>query len=509
MKYVRLSILFAFAAFLLSACQKELSFEAGLAKGSLKKDASTGDCLPFLVNGSYQKDSLLKPTVNYVDIQIDISQIGSYSLRTDTVNGYSFSAAGTATVAGVNSVRLLAAGKPLAASLDVFSVRFDTSVCQFDVVVTGTGGGGGGGTLAVYTLAGSPTACTGATQSGTYNMGLPTNSSNTVTLTANVTTAGTYTISTGVVNGVSFSGSGSLAVGNGQTITLVANGGTPTAMGTFPYPISNGTSNCSFNVIYGAATAPATFTFNCPAATSAGTYQQGTATTAANTITLPVTVTGGGSYNITTNNNGITFSGSGVLPATPAAQSITLNATVGNTPTAAGTFTYTINGGGGPACAVSITCTAAPPPVNNTDSIVATIDGVVKTFKIRDTAQLDNTSLPGYAAVIVFGESNAAGDEFMGLAVAKQGTSLTPGTYTVNQFPAAFVGATYSNATDDYTAQSDLNGMQQTPGFTVTITSITATRVIGTFSGRLLDNSGAGPGFKTVTNGIFSVTIYP
>ena len=506
MKYVRLSILFAFATFIFSACQKELSFEAGLAKGSLKKDLGTGDCQPFLVNGNYQKDSLLKATVNFVDIQIDISQIGSYSIKTDTVNGYSFTAAGTATVAGINTVRLIAAGKPLAASLDIFTVKFDTSVCQFDVVVSGTGGGGGG-TQAVYTLAGSPTACTGATQSGTYNMGLPTSSSNTVTLTANVTTAGTYTISTGVVNGVSFSGSGSLAVGNGQTITLVANGGTPTAMGTFPYPVSNGTSNCSFNVVYGAATAPAAFTFNCPAATSAGTYQQGTATTTANTITLPITVTVGGSYNITTSNNGVTFSGSGVLPATPASQSITLNATVGNIPTAAGPFSYTVNGGGGAACAVNITYTAAP--VNNTDSIVATIDGVLKTFKIRDTAQLDNTSLPGYAAVIIFGESNAAGDEFMGLAVAKQGTSLTPGTYTINQFPAAFVGATYSNATDDYNAQSDLNGMQQTPGFTVTITSITSTRVIGTFSGRLLDNMGAGPGFKTVTNGIFSVTIYP
>ena len=147
----------------------------------------------------------------------------------------------------------------------------------------------------------------------------------------------------------------------------------------------------------------------------------------------------------------------------------------------------------------------------STDSIVATIEGIYKTFKIRDSALLDNTSLPGYAAVVIFGESNAAGDEAMGLAVAKMGTSVTPGMYNVNQFPTAFVGASYSNQTTDYTAQSDINfpPATQTPGFTITITSITATRVIGTFSGRVFDNQGAGPGFRNISGGSFSVRIYP
>ena len=49
----------------------------------------------------------------------------------------------------------------------------------------------------------------------------------------------------------------------------------------------------------------------------------------------------------------------------------------------------------------------------------------------------------------------------------------------------------------------------QEEGFSIIITSITSTKVVGTFAGRLLDNSGVGPGFKTVTSGVFSVTIYP
>ena len=49
----------------------------------------------------------------------------------------------------------------------------------------------------------------------------------------------------------------------------------------------------------------------------------------------------------------------------------------------------------------------------------------------------------------------------------------------------------------------------QEGGFSIIITSITSNKVVGTFAGKLLDNSGVGPGFKTVTSGVFSVTIYP
>ena len=128
---------------------------------------------------------------------------------------------------------------------------------------------------AVYIFVGSPNACTAATQSGIYNMGAATTNSNTINIQVNVTTAGNYAITTSVVNGVLFSGTGFLTAGDRQTIILVANGGTATAMGTFIYSITNGTSNCSFTVLYGTTTAPATFTINCTTAQPTGTYQQG------------------------------------------------------------------------------------------------------------------------------------------------------------------------------------------------------------------------------------------
>ena len=397
MKYFRLFFLLVAVSFFISSCQKELSYEAGLGKGTLMKDAA-GECLPFNVNGSYIRDSLLKPTINYVDIQVSVSEAGSYFIKTDSINGYSFYAAGFFTVQGLNTVRLIASGKPLAAGSDMFTVKFDTSICQFNVTVTGSGGGGGGSNM---------------------------------------------------------------------------------------------------------------LTFECPAnPTFFGNYQAGIPT-AGDSVKINVTSPSGGSYSITTTtSNGVTFTGNGILSATSNLQSVTLFAT--GTPTAGGSFTYTLT-----SSSTTSTCTFIQSyggaAMVSTDSIVATIDGVLKTFKIIDSARLDNTFLAGYAGIGIKGESNAAGDEKFGLAVAKSGTSISTGTYTINQFPTAVVGATYINTVGSYLTKSDtsLPPVQQMPGFSITISSITSTRVIGVFSGRVLDNGGMGPGFKTVTNGIFSVTIYP
>ncbi|MCY7292062.1 MAG: hypothetical protein LH615_07760, partial [Ferruginibacter sp.] len=71
MKYLRSFLLFLSAAFIISSCQKELSFEEGAARGSLKK--ASGDCMPATIVGSFKKDTLLTAG-NYVDIQVDITQ---------------------------------------------------------------------------------------------------------------------------------------------------------------------------------------------------------------------------------------------------------------------------------------------------------------------------------------------------------------------------------------------------------------------------------------------------
>ena len=369
-----------------------------------------------------------------------------------------------------------------------------------------------GGTIApvtsaaVYTFVGSPNACTAATQSGIYNIGVATNNSNTISIKVNVTTGGTYAITTSVVNAVSFSGTGNLTVGNGQTITLVANGGIPADLGTFIYPITNGTSNCSFNILYGTTTAPATFTIACATAQPTGTYQQGIPTTVANIITLPVTVTTGGSYNITTSNNGVTFSAAGILPATPATQTIILRAGINNVPSAAGTFAYTINATGSTACAVNINYAAGF--TSATDSIVGMVDSVYTTFNTTDSARLDNASIPGYAGIHIKGTNGTINESFV-MNIARLGNSLAAGTYTINNYPASRNATFYSSTTGNFSAASNLTiGAIQNYGFNIIVTEITGTKITGTFFGRLNAN-GVGPGYKTVTDGKFSITIYP
>ena len=361
-------------------------------------------------------------------------------------------------------------------------------------------------TVAVYTFIGSPNVCTAATQNGNFNMGIATTNSNTISIQADVTIAGTYSISTAVVNAVSFSGTGYLTSGNGQTITLVANGGSPTAVGSFIYPITNGTSNCSFNVLYGTTAAPASFTINCAAAQPSGIYQQGMPVTTANIIILPVTVTTGGSYNITTSNNGITFSASGILATMPATQTIILRAGINNVPAAAGTFAYIIYNSGSSACTVNILCTAGLPSA--TDSIVGMVDSVSTTFNTTDTARLDNVSIPGYAGIHIRG-TNGTTNESFAMDIARFGNSLAAGTYTINNFPASRNATNYTSSTGNFSAASSLIiGTIQNYGFNIIVTEITNTKITGIFFGRLNAN-GVGPAYKTVTDGKFSVTIYP
>jgi hypothetical protein len=80
---------------------------------------------------------------------------------------------------------------------------------------------------------------------------------NTIKLTVNVTVAGAYSVTTNAANGVTFSGTGNLAVGANQTITLTSTN-TPTAAATSIYTSkdNNDAANtgCAFDIVYTPAT---------------------------------------------------------------------------------------------------------------------------------------------------------------------------------------------------------------------------------------------------------------
>jgi len=102
--------------------------------------------------------------------------------------------------------------------------------------------------VAVYTLLDNAGNCLNANVQGTYAYGTVLSPSvNRVVLQVNVTTAGSYGITTITVNGYKFATSGVFSTTGNQTITMVAVG-TPVNDGADYFPVSNGTSSCGFTI---------------------------------------------------------------------------------------------------------------------------------------------------------------------------------------------------------------------------------------------------------------------
>ncbi len=360
MKFLKGLLFIAIPLLIITGCQKELSF-GGTSVGTLK--SSSGDCLPSIIVGTYKVDSVLNNT-NYIDVTVNATVEGTFVVKSDTLNGYSFYKAGSLGL-GDNIIRLYATGKPITAGTNSFTIAYGASSCRINVVVTGPGGTGG---TAVFTLGGSPGTCTGGVANGTYTVGTPLTAANTLTVTVNVTTPGTFTIGVLPVNGIGFGTSGTFTTTGPQTLTL--NGtGIPVAAGTSNLSVTDGTNTCTLPITVVAAAAPAVFTLNgaptaCTGVTMAGTYTQGIILTAANTATLSVNVSTIGGYTITTAPaNGVIFSATGSFTTT-GPQTVVLKGV--GTPTAAGAANYTATGNASSSCTFSITYAAPAPPATLT-----------------------------------------------------------------------------------------------------------------------------------------------
>jgi len=226
------------------SCKKEESLEnskTGTSSGSLQADA-TNECLPKTVQGVYVAGVSLGST-NFIEVDIDVDVIGSYFITTDTINGYYFSGSGNFSATGINTVKLSGKGKPLAQGGDFFTVDFDSTSCNVAVTVLPATAGA----PAVFTLQTSGTNCMDASVSGDYTKGVVLNSTNKVTVKVNVTTIGSYSISTTATNGMTFSASGAFSTTGVQTVTLTGSG-TPVNSGAISIPLTVGSTTCSFPV---------------------------------------------------------------------------------------------------------------------------------------------------------------------------------------------------------------------------------------------------------------------
>lgn len=385
MKILKLSGLFLLALISFYSCQKEISLETGGVSIGTLKSGATGDCLPSTVNGIFKADSVLT-SANYIDVQVNITNTGTYLIKSDTVNGYSFKAEGTLAVAGLNTVRLYPTGKPLAAGVNTFTIKYGASICTLNITVVGSGTG-----IAVYTLGGAPGVCTTPQINGVYTVGINLGATNTIKVNVNVTALGLYTFgATSTPTGMTFAAAGTFTTPGVQQVTL-SGIGTPTIAGNIPVTVTNGSNTCTFTitVLPTGGGGSAVFTLNnaagvCSGAIVAGTYTAGTILNAANTVTLNATVVTPGTYNVlVTSTNGYSFTGAGTFTGT-GPQTIILTGT--GTPAAPGTNNFTATAGT-TTCTFSITVGGTAPPLN-LDYIPETV-GSNWSYKLQGGAPAD------------------------------------------------------------------------------------------------------------------------
>src|SRR5688572_13310740 len=131
-------IMLALLPVVILSCQKELSVEGGNIKpsdGILQADI-TGTCTGTTIGGTYKKDTSLNAS-HYVDVTVLVNSAGGYTISTDTLNGYYFRGSGTFSATGSQVVRLNGSGKPLATGTNTFTVKYDSTQCEFTVTVVG------------------------------------------------------------------------------------------------------------------------------------------------------------------------------------------------------------------------------------------------------------------------------------------------------------------------------------------------------------------------------------
>jgi hypothetical protein len=238
---------FAFLLCILSACQREYSYEGGpLSPGSSSGTAiytleSTGaSCAGTVVQGGYYNGQALTVN-NKVVLKVNVTQTGTYAVKTNTASGFLFSSSGTFTFTGLQTITFTGSGTPTGTGNFNFKPTAGAG-CSFLISVTTAPP-----VIAGYKIAGTPGLCTPATVNGICIYGVALSAANTITITVDVISAGNYLITTDTLGGISFSKSGVFTAPGTQAVIL--NGkGTPVIPQNLFFKVSGATSSCLINL---------------------------------------------------------------------------------------------------------------------------------------------------------------------------------------------------------------------------------------------------------------------
>ncbi len=231
-------VLFCFAVLsFLASCQSELHFPVSPSEGVLRDSA--GECLPKQFMGNYMAGRNTNDS-NFLTVTVHVSKAGDYAISSDTVNGFSFHASGNFSDTGLFTVKLPAHGIPVNNDTTLFNISYNNSNCLVRVPVSSPT------PEAAFTLLGAPGNCTPVSVTGSFIKNASLGADDIVTISLQVSVAGSYSISTNEVNGYKFFSSGTVNTGI-QPVTLHCIGA-PLIAGTDHFTITAGASACSFDI---------------------------------------------------------------------------------------------------------------------------------------------------------------------------------------------------------------------------------------------------------------------
>lgn len=197
-----------------NSCQKDFSYEGGqpprVAVGAV-------NCSSFKINGLFVAGEPLTVS-NSIELNITVTEAGTYSIKTQTLNGYYFSAEGSFANAGQYKLTLQAKGTPEKAGSNQFTISLNQSTCQVEILVEEKNNN------AIFDIKTPAGDCIGFSIGGRYIQQTVLDLTNTIDIRIDVKQAGPYQISTITQNGFQFKSEGYLSNTGQQWIKFFANG---------------------------------------------------------------------------------------------------------------------------------------------------------------------------------------------------------------------------------------------------------------------------------------------
>ncbi|HEY8660315.1 MAG TPA: hypothetical protein VIL78_14880 [Hanamia sp.] len=317
--FIATIILGTFCIILCTSCQKKFNCEDCTLIDTTGNTAiytfkgAPNNCTGSFTNGNYFVGIPLG-SGNTIQLVLNVTTPGAYSITTSTINGTRFFASGTFTSIGEQSITLSGQGTP--ASTGTFNYKPITSDgCIFSIKVNSAPPA-----IATFTLAGDPGICTNAKFVGNYISGKALDNTNKVTISVNVTSIGNYSIQTDTLDGINFAASGKFTQTGIQNLTL-AGFGTPDFARDLTFKLKGDTSTCTLDITVINPEPVATYVLesgfgnpNPCTYTLQGVFATAVPLSNSNTVSMRVYVTVIGNFTIATNTlNGMIFSYSGTF----------------------------------------------------------------------------------------------------------------------------------------------------------------------------------------------------